>query len=60
MEKEYLEYIEKAYRTLVENQDVPKMEKKLPDGGKISIYRVKDVIRVDIKRPETERNENEK
>lgn len=54
METEYLEYIGKAYRTLVDNQDVPKMEKKLPDGGKISIYRVKNVIRVDIKRPETE------
>ena len=27
----------------------------LPDGGKISVYRVVDVIRIDIKRPETKR-----
>ena len=55
MEREYLEWINKSYRTLVDNQDVPKVEKKTPDGGKISVYRVADVIRIDIKRPETKR-----
>ncbi len=55
MEKDYLEWINKSYRTLVDNQDVPKVEKKTPDGGKISVYRVADVIRIDIKRPETKR-----
>lgn len=53
MERDYLEWINNAYRTLVSNQDIPKMELKLADGGKISVYRVVDVIRTDIKRPET-------
>lgn len=55
MEKDYLEWINKSYRNLVDNQDIPKVEKKTPDGGKISVYRVADVIRIDIKRPETKR-----
>lgn len=54
MERDYLEWINKAYKTLVDNQEVPKMELKLIDG-KISVYRVADVIRVDIKRQETKR-----
>lgn len=54
MERDYLEWINKAYRILVENQDIPKMEFKLCDG-KISVYRVGDVIRIDIKRAETKR-----
>lgn len=54
MERDYLEWINKAYKTLVDNQEVPKMELKLLDG-KISIYRVGDVIRCDIKREETKR-----
>lgn len=55
MERDYLEWINKAYRTLVDNQEVSKMEMKTPDGGKISVYRVGDVIRADIKREETKR-----
>lgn len=55
MERDYLEWINKTYRTLVDNKDIPKMELKLADGGKISVYRVVDVIRVDIKRPETKK-----
>ncbi len=55
MERDYLEWINKAYKTLVDNKEVPKMELKLADGGKISVYRVADVIRTDIKRPETKR-----
>lgn len=53
MERDYLDWISKAYRTLVDNPEVPKVEMKLADGGKISVYRVADVIRTDIKRPET-------
>lgn len=52
MERDYLEWINKAYKTLVENQEGPKMELKVPDG-KMSVYRVGDVIRCDIKRDET-------
>lgn len=55
MEKDYLEWIDRTYRLLVENKEIPKMEMKTADGGKISVYRVADVIRVDIKRPETKR-----
>lgn len=55
MERDYLEWINRAYRTLVDNQEVPKMEMKTPDGGKISVYRVGDVIRADIKREETKK-----
>jgi len=55
MERDYLEWINKAYETLVKNPEIPKMELKAADGGKISVYRVVDVIRVDIKRPETKR-----
>lgn len=54
MERDYLEWINRAYKTLVQNQEVPKMELKLIDG-KISIYRVGDIIRCDIKREETKR-----
>lgn len=55
MERDYLEWINKTYRMLVDNNDIPKMELKTPDGGKISVYRVVDIIRVDIKRPETKK-----
>ena len=54
MERDYLEWINRAYKTLVDNQEVPKMELKLNDG-KISVYRWGDVIRVDIHREETKR-----
>lgn len=56
MERDYLEWINKSYKTLVENVEIPKIELKMPDG-KISIYRVGDVIRCDIKREETKRRE---
>lgn len=55
MERDYLEWIDRTYKVLIGNQEIPKMEFKLPDGGKISMYRVGDVIRTDIKRPETKR-----
>lgn len=54
MERDYSEWINRAYKTLVDNQEVPKMELKLIDG-KISVYRCGDVIRVDIHREETKR-----
>lgn len=56
MERDYLEWINNAYRMLVNNKEIPKMELGLLDGGKISVYRVVDVIRIDIKRPETKRS----
>ena len=49
MEQDYLDWIGRTYRLLVENKEIPKMEMKTADGGKISVYRVIDVIRVDIK-----------
>lgn len=52
MERDYLEWINRTYETLVNNPEIPKMELKLPDG-KISVYRVKNVIRIDINREET-------
>ena len=55
MERDFLEWINRTYKILVDNKDIPKMELGLPDGGKISVYRVVDVIRIDIKRPETKR-----
>lgn len=55
MRRDYLEWISRAYEILVENQEVPKMEMKTLDGGKISVYRVGDVIRTDIKCEETKR-----
>lgn len=54
MERDYLEWINEAYKTLINNKAIPKMELGLIDG-KISIYRVADVIRIDIKRAETKR-----
>ena len=55
MERDYLEWLNRTYKTLVQNKDIPKMELKLADEGKISVYRVADIIRCDIKRPETKR-----
>lgn len=54
MERDYLEWISKTYRVLVDNPEIPKMELKLIDG-KISVYRVVNIIRVDVKREETRR-----
>lgn len=53
MERDYLEWINRTYAKLVADKEIPKMELKLVDGGKISVYRVKNIIRIDIKRPET-------
>ena len=55
MERDFLEWINRTYKMLVDNKESPKMELGLPDGGKISVDRVVDVIRIDIKRPETNR-----
>lgn len=55
MERDYLDWIDRTYRLLVKNKEIPKMKKETADGGEISVYRVADVIRVDIKRPETKR-----
>lgn len=52
MERDYLEWINKTYGILVKNPEIPKRELKLIDG-KISVYRVKDTIRIDINREET-------
>lgn len=52
MERDYLEWINRAYERLVGDPEIPKMELKLHDG-KISVYHVKNVIRIDIKREET-------
>ena len=55
MERDFLEWINKAYKILIDNTEIPKMEVGLPDGGKISVSRVVNVLRIDIKRPETKR-----
>lgn len=52
MERDYLEWISNAYKLLCENKAIPRMGLKVTDG-KISVYRVRDVIRIDIKREET-------
>jgi hypothetical protein len=52
MERDYLEWISNAYKLLCENKAIPRMDLKVTDG-KISVYRVRDVIRIDIKREET-------
>lgn len=55
MERDYLEWLNNAYAKLVADCVILKMELRLGDGGKISVYRVGDIIRCDIKRPETKR-----
>lgn len=52
MNRDYLEWINKSYNLLVNNHSIPKLELKTPDG-KIIVYRVVNVIRVDIKLNET-------
>lgn len=52
MERDYLEWINKSYAYLCRNINVPKMELNTLDG-KISVYRVKNIIRIDINRTET-------
>lgn len=51
-EEENLEWINENYRLLVDNKDISKLEREIPDGGSISIYRVDDIIRIDMKLPE--------
>lgn len=52
MERDYLEWINKAYRCLCNNKDIPRMELNTIDGT-IKVYRVKNIVRVDINRTET-------
>ena len=52
MNKDYLEWINKSYRLLVDNPNMTKLELKTPDG-KISVYRVVNIIRTDINLSET-------
>lgn len=52
MKSEYSKFIEKSFDVLVENVLIPKLQKQF-DDGKISVYRVKDIIRVDIKDSKT-------
>lgn len=54
MNRDHLEWINRAYSNLIEFQEIPKMELKVV-GGKLSVYRVGDTIRIDIKTEETER-----
>ena len=55
MERDYLEWINNTYKTLVNNPAIPKMILTIPDG-KITIYRVVNIIRIDISRSETKCN----
>lgn len=52
MKSEYSKFIEKSFDVLVENVLIPKLQKQF-DDGKISVYRVKDIIRIDIKDSKT-------
>ena len=52
MERDYLEWINRAYETLVNNQKIDTMTLRLFDGY-ISTYRLGHVIRVDVCRNET-------
>ena len=52
MERDYLEWINRAYETLVNNQKTDTMALRLFDGY-ITVYRLGDIIRVDICRSET-------
>ncbi len=55
MFQEKLSWVIGAYNKLVKDQDIPKMQCKEPNGGYISVYRVGDVIRIDVKSDETKR-----
>lgn len=57
MFQEKLAWITKAYNHLVKDQDIPKIQCKEPNGGYISVYRVGDVIRIDIKSDETKKGQ---
>ena len=52
MERDYLEWINRAYEALVNNQKTGTMKLRLFDGY-ITVYRIGDIIRVDICRNET-------
>ena len=53
MERDFLEWINKTYRMQVGGYMLifQNGNENTADGGKISVYRVVNVIRVDIKRP---------
>lgn len=55
MFQEKLSWVIEAYNKLVKDQGIPKMQCKEPNGGYISVYRVGDVIRIDVKSDETKR-----
>lgn len=52
MERDYLEWINRAYEKLCKDPSLSKLEMKVHDG-KIAVYRVRNVIRIDINREET-------
>ena len=52
MEHDYLEWINRAYEILVNNQKTDIMTLRIFDGY-ITVYRLGDIIRVDICRSET-------
>ena len=52
MERDYLEWINRAYEILVNSQKDTTMKLMLFDGY-ITVYRIGDIIRVDICRYET-------
>lgn len=52
MERDYLEWINRSYAYLCKNHDIPKLVLNTLDGT-IKVYRVKNVIRIDIQRTET-------
>lgn len=47
MERDYLEWINRAYETLINNQKADTMRLRLLDGY-ITVYRLGDIIRIDI------------
>ena len=52
MERDYLEWINNAYSTLINNQKKSKVKLKLHDGY-INVYRYEDLIYIIIERDET-------
>lgn len=52
MKSEYSKFIENSFDVLVENILIPYIQKQF-DDGKIFVYRVKDIIRIDIKDSKT-------
>lgn len=52
MEREHLNWINKAYKNLLADKNLSRLEMKTPDGY-IAVYRVSNLIRIDIKKEET-------